>query len=286
MFDKKKIINIAIIGGFLVVVIILISILVVLLRKNPYGEQIKIDNFGMVNISQDGKDLVMYQLYNIVLNNVEEGVEIPQSGAIIREQSYQSEDNGRVGRFLVDIEEIRESYLVQYDLSDEGGGYPILILCPEEKDRIYKEQKCQNLIELGFVNVTWKNDYQLRYSVGNATAARVLMILEDNITSALNNPQNNTNVKATIDEVSMRKYNEVSSGVAYAFSVDVDGVMMDVIVRCDESYGAEYIAVYAKYGEQKYATIVGDDIVESYSSIVNWLAEISGLKIEEVVIKN
>lgn len=289
MFDKNKTIRIAVVAGVVVVVIILISVLAMLLRKNPYGEQIKIDNIGMVDISQDDKDLITHQLYGIVLENVGSNAVIPQSGAWIREETYQHKEDGqeKSGSFIVDIAEIQQSYLVQYDVGgkDTAGGYPILITCPEEKDRIYEGQKCANLVEASFVNVMWQNKYQVEYSFGKSTAAKIFAVLKDNISSAFNNPKNNTDITAVIDETSMRKYNDIDSGIAYTFDVVVNGVTMNVVVRCDDSYGNKYIAIYAKYGDKNYATLIKRD-AGNYDNIVNWLAAVSGQTVENVRIES
>lgn len=145
------------------VVIIIIGILGALgvFHKNPYGSEIKIDNYNdyIKGSPQDTKDATFTALYNAVKVNTNDSSIIPKDGAIIREDSFTStlkDDDIHFDTFMVDIEGVRQSYYAQITWSDDKdadlGGYPILFTCPTKEQLIYPEFDCQDLLTLNPVD--------------------------------------------------------------------------------------------------------------------------------------
>lgn len=142
--------------GAFIVIIVLVSILVNLLKPNPYGPEIIINNFDMFfdEVPGDRKDLVQASLYNVVSRNITDNIlSIPESGAMIRDgsvESHYSENEGVwVGSFIVDIEEIRQSYDGFFEWGGNGesfgGGYVALFTCLRTDQLIYGDFDCKDM---------------------------------------------------------------------------------------------------------------------------------------------
>lgn len=153
--------------SMLIVVFILIVILIILIvvsfktiwRTNPYGREIEIENIDSVeNLSTDEHDRITAELYTVVDDNTDDAVDLEKVKVKIREGSmekvntYRSKTYGRT--FIVDIEELRQSYMVslEWPATDDktvtpSGGYPTAVTClmdPEEI--IYPEFECKDFI--------------------------------------------------------------------------------------------------------------------------------------------
>lgn len=161
MEEKKKIelnpIKITI-GIFVIIALgLLIYSLYEIFRPNPYGDEIKIDNFAeyFEDTPRDKKDALFAGLYNIVADNAEANglSEIPKSGAMIRDGSalneYNKQDKLHVGEFIVDIESIGQSYAGYFEWSDDNNapfsGYTTLYTCLVKEDLVYGQFKCNDM---------------------------------------------------------------------------------------------------------------------------------------------
>ena len=148
-----------IVGGFIVLALgLLVYSLYEIFRPNPYGNEIKIDNFAEYfgDTPRDEKDGLFAGLYNIVADNAEaNGLnEIPKSGAMIRDGSaaneYNETENLHVGKFIVDIESIGQSYAGYFEWSNDNNnayfsGYTMLYTCLVKEDLIFGQFKCNDM---------------------------------------------------------------------------------------------------------------------------------------------
>lgn len=128
-------------------------------RGNPYGNEIKIDNFSEVfpDAPENTRFAMFASLYSIIEDNAEKNgiTEIPKDGAIIRQGSSKnevSEDDLHVGSFIVDIKEIRQSYKGYFEWSNsrDSKEAPTTIAseyysCLDIKDLIYDEFECKDM---------------------------------------------------------------------------------------------------------------------------------------------
>lgn len=162
MENKKKIEINPIKAIIIVFVIIALGFLIYSLyeifRPNPYGDEIKIDNFAeyFSDVPRDKRDALFAGLYNIVADNAEANglSEIPRSGAMIRGGSAVSEynelDKLHVGEFIVDIESIGQSYAGYYEWSNNNeasfSGYTTLYTCLVKEDLIYGSFSCNDMV--------------------------------------------------------------------------------------------------------------------------------------------
>ena len=120
--------------------------------------QIRINNFDQYvrNLSADRRDLIQQNLFNTVRMNLPSDTDLNITDAIIRDGSYsQTYDyNTQIysTRFIVDIPSIQQSYVVTDKFSPlppELSGlfdYATLVLCPDEKDLIFKPFNCTDRI--------------------------------------------------------------------------------------------------------------------------------------------
>lgn len=145
---------------FIVFVIITINSIFSHDQKMP---EIKIDNYSVASdnkitvngknyeITDDHKAVLGTALYNLVKLNNSDNVDT--SGAKIREDSVKSiyrEDNDTYYMyFIVDIEDLGQSYRVAYRQKNEESvtndtlnESPFLAFCPKETDLIYGEFEC------------------------------------------------------------------------------------------------------------------------------------------------
>lgn len=154
VISYKKLI--LIIGGFIIGVVV-ISLLIMLLQqifyRNPYGPEIKIDNFSEFYSStpKEQQEVIFYQLYNSVSQNVTDTANIPTSGALVRADTvisdYNAETDVNYGSFIVDIAALEQSYRIQFEWSKDLtnpnlSGYATLITCPDAEYVIYPNFQC------------------------------------------------------------------------------------------------------------------------------------------------
>lgn len=133
-------------------------------HKNPYGNQIKINNIDKVysNIPNDTKDAISNTLYNTVSNNTMS--DLKKVKATIRDntakENYDKTTNIYTDTFIVDLADIEQSYDVTVTWSPTKDnpylvtGYPILITCPKADQLIYPAFDCSD----GFADSDVYND--------------------------------------------------------------------------------------------------------------------------------
>lgn len=157
-YRKIVFISIAFVGG-----VILISLLIMLLQRifyrNPFGEEIRIDNFSVYfsNTPTEQQEMIFHELYNAVTLNTTDVATIPHAGALIRSDTVTEESNAETqvnyGTFIVDLSAIEQSYRVQFEWSPESdnpnlSGYTVLVTCPTADFMIYPNFVCtDSLIE-------------------------------------------------------------------------------------------------------------------------------------------
>lgn len=280
------------IGGMIVgamAVILVIVTLVNLLRRNPYGEEMRIDNFGQYygNISQDRKDMIFAQLYTAVANNTPEGIAVPTGGAAVRsetaEYDYNEETRVYYGSFIVDIASVEQSYWVQFEWSPVQdnktmSGYPVLVTCAPEDLWIYENSAgCRDAMS---GSVGWEHIYQWNYVLGGQSSWKIREALEGIIIR--DNPL--VSYVASIDEASLKKV-DVGNDIGYQSEVVVDEeTRYRVVMRTDETNSVRYIAVYVtEVGDEASEGIVLIDSrlgegerTELKNTLSGWLKAISG----------
>lgn len=141
---------------FAVVVIWLaIASLKDLFRTNPYGEQIKINNFSRYfkDMPEDDRDAVTNALYIITKSNNPDNTDLSKISATIRDGStntdYDSTDDVYTSTFLVDIVSLQQTYNIWVYWSTNPNnstiataGYTVMTYCPTEKQLIYPAFEC------------------------------------------------------------------------------------------------------------------------------------------------
>ena len=143
--------------------VVLLSLLIMLLQRifyhNPYGNEIRIDNFTTYydHVPTERREVIFYSLYNAAARNTSDPATIPDSGALIRADTVVSETNPdtevNFGSFIVDIAALEQSYRVQFQWSEDLdnpnlAGDSVLITCPSQEYMIYPNFSCtDSLIE-------------------------------------------------------------------------------------------------------------------------------------------
>lgn len=273
------------IGGIVMGVVILILVVVTLVnvfRKNPYGPETRIDNLSQSynNLPQNQKDMIFAQLYQAIAENVGDGEEVPSKGALIRDGTakYDYNENTRVydGDFIVDIASVKQSYRVQFEWSpnknsQELGGYPVMILCVPKDLQIYESSGSCRDYSSG--SVTWVNEYQIDYTLGAKTSARMRAKLGEFLVSQ----DETASYVVEVDETSLRRL-KTEPDLTYQFEVTVNGEnRYQVIVRTDMAYGNEYIAFYMGGANvaRGFVIITGGDSGVKVT-LADWLRKVSG----------
>lgn len=186
-------------------VILLIFTLTQIFRQNPYGEQIKINNLEKYykEFSIDTKDSIFNTLYNIVSNN-NPNTKLPKSGAKVRDGSttgyYNKNTNIYTDNFIVDIEELKQSYAFQVTWSPNPNNpnladvsYPVLATCPKKEQIIYESFNCVDsftsngiyndpIFSILPISVSYYNKNYSEYTSYNITAKST----EDKVTIIIN----------------------------------------------------------------------------------------------------
>ncbi len=147
-------IHIIILLSIFAAIILLIFTLIQVFRQNPYGEQIKVNNLEKYykDFSTNTKDSIFNTLYNIVSDNNPD-TKLPKSGAKVRDGSttgyYNKNTDIYTDSFIIDIEELRQSYAFQVTWSPNPNNpnladisYPVLATCPKKEQIIYEDFNC------------------------------------------------------------------------------------------------------------------------------------------------
>lgn len=272
----------ALVVGVVFVALVIVT-LINLFRNNPYGREIKIDNFSSFygDAPQDIKDQIFNNLYDTVLQNIGEDDKIPGSGAMVRQETavsqFDKDTNVYYGSFVVDIEEIQQSYRVQFEWSSNKnnpnlGGFSVLISCVPESLRIYEnEVQCTTYLT-SFLS--WENDYQIEYSFGKTSAG----IMKDIIGSVILDDGEDV---ARIDETSLEELE--GNDLAYSFRINTLNKVYRIFAREDSTYGKEYIAVLIERDGKYNGFVVSDG--QGIEPMKTWLLQMSKQSEIEVVIK-
>lgn len=266
-----------------VFIVLLILTLVNLLRTNPYGPELKIDNLSSTysNLPQDEQDLINAELYTVVSQNLEAGTEIPTSGAKIRQDSATSDyDQTTItysGNFIVDIPAIEQSYFVQFEWSPRPsgqglGGYPVLISCLPDDKQIYSiPTTCRD--SLSEQSVNWQNEYQINYSFGTVTATKIRDIINEYLISSTSA----RDYTAVLDETSLTRVKGIEDPT-YRFKITLnENATYDIIARTDQLYGEAYIAIYLVNVSDpaKHYAIIKTNDEEAKSTLTSWFQDIA-----------
>ena len=273
---------------FIIAAVVLIAVtLMNVFRKNPYGNELVIDNIGSFygDLPQYKKDQLFHELYETVLENFEGNEEdIPKNGALVREgtttNEYDEETDVHYGRFVVDIEKIRQSYEVQFEWSNKSNntnisGYSALVTCIPDSLAIYETNKVCN--DSFSKSVVWKNDYQIAYSFGAKTGNEVVLI----INSLLSEKKVTT---ITLDETSFKPIGGETMP-AYSFNIETDSGKFLVLVKTDSGYGKDYTAVLVSGNDYIVGGVISGD-EEKIAIASNWLREKSNNSDLKITIKN
>jgi len=155
---KKLLTALGIIFGALAIIVIFIAIVNQVTNKNEYGEHIKIQNYNqkVKNVSNQLHEATEASLYNTVAKNTPEDTKVAKIGdAFIRDnsntQDYDEENDIYSGKFIVDIESIKQSYLIQYtyikdENNSEGLTNRVVISCVNKEDVKYESFKCTDFV--------------------------------------------------------------------------------------------------------------------------------------------
>lgn len=200
-------------------VILLIIAIIQIFRSNPYGEQIKINNINQYykDFPTNIKDSVLNTLYNIASNNNPD-TKMPKSGAKIREGStngsYNKNTNIYTDSFIVDIEELQQSYVFQVSWSSNENNqylknisYPVLASCPAAEQLIYAPFNCIDgssnngvygdpIISILPINVSY---YENNYAV--YVAYSIISQVKDNKLTVIINDETGGNHDAALNKL-------------------------------------------------------------------------------------
>jgi len=156
---RKLLTVIAIVFGAMVIIALIIALVIQVTTKNEYGESIKIQNYNqkVKNISQQLRSATEANLYNTAEKNNSGGNDLKKiNDARIRDdsntQDYDKAADIYSGKFIVDIESIKQSYLIQYTYvkdedSTEGLTTRVMVSCVEQKDIKFGSFKCGDVIQ-------------------------------------------------------------------------------------------------------------------------------------------
>lgn len=147
---KQKIIIISTVIIFVIIFILLFFIQ----PTNKYSDEISIKNYDkyISNLPKDKRDSINNSLYKIVKNNLNSN-NLNVNDANIREGSnnynYNEALNINSGSFMVDMQSIKQSYLVSYEWSsdtknDNLSGYTTSITCLSSDKLIYGDFNCKD----------------------------------------------------------------------------------------------------------------------------------------------
>ena len=110
-----------------------------------------IDNFDdyYYNVPSETKNLIFLELNNIIQKN--NSNDIPNNGAIIRDSEphlYVINYSGYFGEFIVDVPSIEQSYLVDFQFSEDSDiifeHNGVSIYCISDEEMVYSDFDCKD----------------------------------------------------------------------------------------------------------------------------------------------
>lgn len=153
-------------------IVFLVISLVFFIVINSDNESVNVDNYDIhtKDLPQEQRSSINNAIYLTVKLNLVDGEKMIHSTASIRggsaTSSYSTNNDVHSGTFIIDLKEIRQSYLASYDWSENKdnpntAGYPTRILClSDEKTIIYKDFTCKD----GSEESSLALEYQLPYA--------------------------------------------------------------------------------------------------------------------------
>lgn len=185
--DRKEITPQTIKRTIVVIVIAIVAIFLFfsiqkILHKNPYGPQIKIDNFDEYykDAPDYNRDITFNLLYASVLKSGLSEDNIPHSGAIIRSDSSTLDfiQAGKYykGSFIVDIPDIQQSYKIQLswavgkDNDIIASNYPSYISCIDTEEMIYPDFGCPSFLD---EEETEEEEFYTKYPLATKLPIRI-----------------------------------------------------------------------------------------------------------------
>ena len=152
---KIKPIHLVVISFVAILVILIVFSVQHFINQNPYGPELKIDNFSSYfkNVPKNVQSAIFANLYQTAAINVPEGDEVPTSGALVQKDSantsFEESDNYYANGFIVDVEPIKQSFKVFFKWSTKSnnpnmGGDSIIITCLTGANSTYKSTYCQD----------------------------------------------------------------------------------------------------------------------------------------------
>lgn len=142
--NKQRLIKYSI---FSIPILMLIIIIIIVFSQNDgiQKERTIITNLPK-NIPAQLQKIIGATLYNTLKLNITDNKKTPESGAIMRdnslEEGYNDETQVYYGDFITDIEDMKLSFNVHYEWSDESdntfvSSTPVTILCVDKEHKIY-----------------------------------------------------------------------------------------------------------------------------------------------------
>lgn len=140
-----------------VVIVGLVLILIYMINQPEIVEEPKIviDNFAEEEpeIPQATRNEIEEKLYSYVAESISENEAVPKAGAMIRAgtaDGFTVDDTLHVGDFIIDIDSVEQSYIVEYfygqieGMNEMEGDASVTLYCIEEPDLIkYPDFRCQ-----------------------------------------------------------------------------------------------------------------------------------------------
>lgn len=156
---KQKIIIISVVLVF----IALFGLLFFFQPNNNYGKGIAINNYDkyVSNLPADSRNSINTAIYKIVKNNLKTS-DINVSDATIRKGSatynYNASTNVNSGSFIVDMQTIKQSYLISYEWSSDDtnvnlSGYTSAASCLPANELIYGDFNCVDSFSNSITNI-------------------------------------------------------------------------------------------------------------------------------------
>ena len=125
-------------------------------KDNQYGEATSINNLSSIHgLPSNTSEKITAMLYNMISSNNKDLSSLPNSNAVIRENSltenYDEKSTLHHGDFIVDIAELKQSYQVQYSWYDKKqqnttDSYEVLVTCLPEDKLIYEPFNCKDIV--------------------------------------------------------------------------------------------------------------------------------------------
>lgn len=172
----------AIVSIVLIVVFVIIGIII----KNSSEVNLPtltIDNFSEYFPKMGNKESthIFQKLYEFVSATIDEDIETPDSGALIRENTIGTLDDYTT--VIVDIDSIKLSLLLEVKESSPTEYRGVMFMCPDKKDIIYEDMYCSIYNDEGFLNVLWEHSYMIDNMIQTRLSGPVKQLIEDFVLS-------------------------------------------------------------------------------------------------------